>query len=186
MVFEIEKRSLFSSKESFEKCEERVSKLGKFRKTYIYKSYLFREPYHLRVRLVKGTDYATITTKSGDYQSAAREEHNEDIPLSVLQSYLDKLVLKGFTKCARITTVSNSYELDWLRVDFNAMNYLGFIVEVEALTEDHNEIPMLEQKVVENMKKLGLTQLSAQDYQSMMDRMFLDALKPVSEQEFSI
>lgn len=186
MTFEIEKRSLFTSKEEFDRCKENVAKQGKHLDTFVYKSFLFRKPEYLRIRIVKGEPEATITKKIGTYQDPARKEINKQINLSELKSFLEEIKSKGFEECVCVETESNAYEVDGSRIEFTIMTYLGMIVEVEALTENETEIPLLRNKIDEIMKKFKLKELDADAYQKMMDLMYEKGLKPISEQEFSI
>jgi len=52
MVYEIEKRALLSKKD-FEACKKYVAERGKYTDTFIFKTFLFREPEYLRIRITK-------------------------------------------------------------------------------------------------------------------------------------
>lgn len=186
MTYEIEKRSLFTSQAKFNKCHKYVKNHAKFVGKHVFKSFLFRSPEHLRIRIGKGHKKAVITRKFGTYHDVSRKEHNQTIKLSELKRYLEKIKSEGFKKCVCFKTFSNAYELDGLRVDFNKITYLGMVVEVEALTKNKREIPVLKQKVSRTMKKLNLHELSPTKYQRMMNDAYARGLKPISKHTFPI
>jgi len=188
MVYEIEKRAKFEYKEEFEKIKKRVEEMGGVQtEKYFYKSFLFRKPEYLRIRVVRGKDFAEITFKTGTPKDTVRQEINQRVNLGPdLDNEIEKLKSKGYTECACIITENVDYELDGLTISFNTMNELGSIIEVEALTADESEIEHLENKVKELMEKLNLKELPPSEYQTMMDSMYSNLLKPVDEQEFPI
>lgn len=186
MVYEIEKRALFKKKADFDKCQKYVKTHGRLVSKYIFKSFLFKEPVYLRIRIVKGKSYAEITKKYGTYKDAARKEENSKVKLSKIKKYLKEIKKEGFGRCVCFKTISNAYELEGLRVDFNNITYLGRIVEVEALTENKKEISHLNNKVSALMKKLNLHELKPEIYQKMMKNAHVKGTKPISKQNFSI
>lgn len=186
MTYEIEKRSLFTSKARFDRCQRHVKNHAKFVGKHVFKSFLFRNPEYIRIRIIKGHKNVIITRKSGTYHDAARKEHNQTIKLSKLRGYLQKIKSQGFEECVCFKTISYAYKLDDLRVDFNTITYLGKIVEVEALTKNKRLVPVLKQKVSATMKKLNLHELSPTKYQKMMNNAFTAGLKPISKHKFSI
>jgi predicted adenylyl cyclase CyaB len=186
MTYEIEERSLFDSKSEFDKCHKSVKNHAKFIDKYVFKSFLFRSPEHLRIRLIKGKKEAVITRKSGTYHDIARKEQNQEIKLLELKNYLREIKSQGFKECVCFKTLSYAYELEGLRIDFNEITYLGNIVEIEALTEYEKDIPILKQKVSDMMTKLGLHKLEPSIYQKMIDNAYAKGLKSISKQNFSI
>ncbi len=178
MVYEIEKRALLSKVE-FKSCREKVAKLGKYVDRFSFKSFLFCEPEYLRIRIVKGKLEAEVTKKIGNYNDTAREELNEFVKLSKLRKYISQIKKQRFTECVSIQTESEVYQFNGVSVQFNDIEFLGRIIEVEALTEDEKEIPRLKKEVTETMKLLGLKELNAKTYQKMMNEMYVKRMKPV-------
>lgn len=186
MVFEIEKRVLLTSKLEFDKIKNNVAKKGEYNGSYIFKSFLFRKPEYLRIRIIKDQSFAIITKKSGTYQDLARTEIEEKIELKELNTFLSKISKKGFNECAAVKTISHSYSINGLRVDFNEIEFLGMIIEVEALTDNKTEIRSLNLRIEKVMKLLGLKELNPIVYQKMMDNLYSTLIKPVSEQKFEV
>ena len=184
MVYEIEKRSLFSSKKEFEKCEEKVATLGIKKERQAYRSYLFRKPTYLRIRIREGSTNAEITTKTGTYEDVARKETNKTVPLSKLSATIESLKQEGYEKCACVTAESHNYKVSGLLVSFNDMKELGMIVEIEALTERKEEVEELNKKITMLTKQLDLKELNAKTYQEMMNKMYEKELKNLDEQSW--
>jgi len=186
MTYEIEKRALFKKKADFDKCHKYVKTHGKLVGKYVFKSFLFKEPEYLRIRITKGKRFAEITKKYGTYKYAARKEENSKVELSKIKKYLNEIRKECFERCVCFKTISQAYELEGLRVDFNNITYLGMIVEVEALTENKKKIPALKRKVSALMKKLKLHELKPEYYQKMMNNAQVKGTKPISRQNFPI
>ena len=142
MVYEIEKRSLFESSNDFKQCESEVAKIGKATNKYIFKSFLFKSPEYLRIRIVLEKDTAEITKKIGTYEDAAREEINEHISLQKLPNFIKGLIKEGYDKCTCVKTESNNYEIGELTISFNTIESLGMIIEIEALTNEKSQNPI--------------------------------------------
>ena len=186
MTYEIEKRSLFKSKSDFIKCREKIAKQSKYLKKYVFKTFLFREPKYLRIRITKGNPKIMITRKIGNHKDTIREEINTLIKPSELKPLLEKLNQEGFKKCVSVKTVSYAYKFDDLRIDFNSITSLGNIVEIEALTRNKKEIPIMEAKIIETMKKFDLKELNPKKYQKMINEIYDEEIKPVIKQKFYI
>ncbi|MGV8151432.1 MAG: CYTH domain-containing protein [Candidatus Woesearchaeota archaeon] len=150
------------------------------------KSYLFRKPTFLRIRLIAGKNTAEITEKGGDYAQVGRLENEEELSLDKLPEYLNTLKKQGYTECSLIHTTRQSYQMNGLKVELNDIDYLGLIVEIEALTEDEDKIPLLNSQIKKTMQELKLKELDASKYQSMMNSMYLQTLKNIKDQTFSI
>jgi len=183
-MLEIEKRSLLKNEEEFNKVKGYLDKNGKFLGKKILKSFLFLKPAHLRIRLVKGSEEVIITKKIGDFIDSARQENEKEIPLSHLPSFLEKIQKEGFGECSEFNTERYIYELDGLRVELNKIDLLGLIAEVEALTEDKNQIPEYEDKIRKIMKKLSIKELKPQKYKELINKEWKKASKKISEQSF--
>lgn len=178
MVYEIEKRALLSKTE-FEKCKKYIAEHGKYTNSFIFKTFLFRKPEYLRIRITEGKPEAEITKKTGSCKNTTREELNSQIKLSELERYVSQIKEQGFRDCVSIKTKSIVYQFNNVSVQFNEIDFLGRIVEIEALTEDEKEIPALEKKVTETMKLLKLQELESKVYQKMMNEMYEKLMKPV-------
>ena len=186
MVYEVEKRVLFDSKEMFDRCEEAVQKRGQRAEGNIYKSFLFSKPSYLRIRIVRGKDSAEVTIKKGTYEDVAREEKTEFVKLVALKDYVAKLLKQGYESCACVKTENQDYIVDGLKVSFNVIEELGRIVEIEGLTEDEGEVGNINEQIVFLMGELGLEELGVGDYQKMMDKMYKKTTKPIFEQELVV
>lgn len=184
-MFEIEKRSLFTSKKEFENFEKLIIDQAKFIAKYVYKSFLFNDPEYIRIRIVLGKDKIEITKKEGDYDTPTRKETNEYIDLERLPEFIKKIELQGFKKCICVETESHTYKIDNISVALNTISDLGMIVEVEVLTDIEPEVPYLENKVSELMDKLGLKELDTKIYQKMMNNLY-SKTSDISKQKFSL
>lgn len=184
-MFEIEKRSFFTSKKEFENFEKLIIDQAKFVAKYVYKSFLFNDPEYIRIRIVLGKNKVEITKKEGDYNTPTRKEINEYIDLEKLPAFIKKIKSRGFKKCVCVKTESHTYKIDNITVALNTISDLGMIVEVEALTDKESEIQYLENKVSELMGKLGLKELDPKIYQKMMDNLYSKA-SDISKQKFSL
>ena len=185
MQYEVEKRSKLSSQEEYDRVKCYLDGNCEFLGKKEMKSYLFQEPTFLRIRLVAGSDSVIITEKTGEYTDAARPEKEYEISLENLLDFVDEKSNQGYRRCSLVHTTRYSYRLHGLKVELNTVDYLGLIVEVEALTESESEILNLENKVREVMKELQLLELDPIVYQGMMSAMYAETLKPVLEHEFT-
>jgi len=77
-----------------------------------------------------------------------------------------------------------SYKLKGLKVELNKIDYLGLIVEIEALTNNKSKISSLEKNIRKTMKELQLKELDPNEYQRMMDVMYSKTLKPLPKHTF--
>ncbi|MFW5853402.1 MAG: CYTH domain-containing protein [Patescibacteria group bacterium] len=186
MQYEVEKRSKLSNQEEFDRVKSYLDDNAKFLGRKEMKSYLFQEPTFLRIRLISGNDSALITEKTGDYSEAGRPEKEHKISIEEIPAFVDEKNHQGYQRCSLVHTTRYSYKLNGLKVELNDIDYLGFIVEVEALTEDESEIPFLETQIRKTMKELQLQELDSKTYQSMMSSMYAETLKSVSEHTFII
>ena len=138
-MFEIEKRSLFTSKKEFENFEKLIIDQAKFIAKYVYKSFLFNDPEYIRIRIILGKDKVEITKKEGNYNTPTRKEINEYINLEKLPEFIKKIESQGFKKCVCVKTESHTYKIDNIIVALNTISDLGMIVEVETLTDKESE-----------------------------------------------
>jgi len=183
-MYEVEKRSLFSNEEEFYKLKDYLNKHGKYLGKWEFNSFLFLNPEHLRIRLVKGSDKVIITKKVGEFSDPAREEDEREIPLKELLKYVENISDEGYNECTEFNTKRESYEYEGLRIDFNKIDILGLVVEVEALTEDENQISELEAKIRDVMAELGVKELDPNEYKRLISEVYVKNLKKVSEQDF--
>src|SRR3989344_9105517 len=151
MVYEVERRAKVSEQE-FMRCRRFLEKHGGFLGKMHMKSFLFREPHYLRIRMIKGEPNIIVTHKSGNYSSLARKETEKEFAKSELPHFLKQINKEGFVKCAVITTERHSYKLNGLKVELNIIEYFGRIVEVEALTEDEKKVSLLTKKILKTLK----------------------------------
>jgi adenylate cyclase class IV len=184
MQYEVEKRSKLSDKSEFERVKTYLENHAEFLGIKEMKSYLFPEPTFLRIRLIKGKNSALITEKIGEYTDPARQEKEQDIPLYNLPAFVKEKSREGYQRCSLVHATRYSYRLNKLNVELNEIDYLGLIVEVEALTKDKSKIPSLESRIRKTMKELQLKELAPKIYIKMMDSMYSKTLKPVSEHTF--
>lgn len=186
MKYEVEKRSKLANQDDFEKLKLYLDKNANFLGKKEMKSYLFQEPTFLRIRLVSGQENALITEKTGEYTDAGRPEHEFDIPLTELTAFVSQKETEGYKSCSLVHTTRYTYKLNNLKVELNDIDYLGLIVEVEALTEDELEIPNIEKEILATMEELNLKELDPTEYQNMMTSMYSQTLKNVGEHSFII
>lgn len=186
MQFEVEKRSKLPNQQEFDRVKSYLDEHAEFLGKKEMKSYLFQAPTFLRIRLISGSDSALITEKAGDYSEAGRPEKEHSIPLEEISKFVFKKKSQGYQRCSLVHTTRYSYRLKGLKVELNEIDYLGQIVEIEALTEDKSKIPYLESKIRKMMTELKLKELDPKQYQEMMTAMYSQTLKPVSEHAFLI
>ena len=185
-MFEIEKRTLFNSRERFEKFKLKINKLWNFINKDVYKTFLFNTPEFIRIRLTLNKNTVEITKKIWTYNDAARKEINKYIKINQIDEYIKKLESQWFNKCLSIKTEREIYKYNGLTITINDIEFLGMIVEIEGLTEDKTEILDIEKKVIKTMQELNITELDPNIYQKMMNKMYIKLIKPISEQEFKI
>ena len=179
MPYEVEKRSYIKNKSDYKKCKSYLDKNAKPLKKVNLLTYLFREPNYLRVRIEKGCKKAIITHKSGNYSDPARKEINLPIDYKQLPQFFKLIKTIGFEHCVIFKALRYVYKFKGLHVDLTDYNYLGTILEVEALTNNKKEIPQLKKKVSQALKLIGLKELGAKEYQKMLDRVYRKYLKDI-------
>ncbi|MFH1501163.1 MAG: CYTH domain-containing protein [archaeon] len=185
-MFEVEKRSLLKNEQEFQKLKKYLDSNAEFLVVKEMVSFLFREPNYLRIRLIRGNDKAVITIKEGEYTDAARKEVEEEVNINKLDKYIQRITKEGYSSCSEVRTQRYSYRLDGLNVELNRIDYLGLIIEIEALTDDESKVLDLEKKIWRLMKKLKLAELSGETYQQMLNSMYSKTLKRISEHSFRI
>ncbi|HLC33221.1 MAG TPA: CYTH domain-containing protein [Candidatus Nanoarchaeia archaeon] len=181
--YEVELRSRLESTK-FQELKSWLDEQADFLGESRMKSYLFREPTFLRIRLIKGKKAAIITEKTGSYAQVGRREEEFEIPRKNLPDFVKEKEKQGYTRCSLAQTVRFSYRLNGLKVELNKNN-LGLIVEIEALTQDEKEVPLLKEKISSCMKKLNLKELTPAEYQKLMDDLYAKTLKPVARYRFA-
>jgi len=186
MPYEVEKRSKLSDQMEFDRVKNYLEGQAEFLGRKEMKSFLFRTPTFLRIRLVRGDDKVLITEKTGEYTEAGRLETEYKIPLETLPEFVNKKAKEGYQSCSLVHTTRNSYLLNGLKVELNTIDHLGLIIEIEALTENETEVPSLESEIGKTMVELQLKELDPKKYQEMMTAMYSETLKPVSEHDFRI
>jgi len=184
-MFEIEKRALFENKNEFDDFIKKVTEQAEFVDKYVYKSFLFKKPEFIRIRITKDSEKVEITRKEGDYNSPTRKEINEYINIIDLPKYVEDIEERGFSECVCVKTESMTYKADGLTIALNTISNMGRIVEVEALTDNEEDVPKLEQQVSNMMDKLNLKELDPKIYQGMMDKLY-SQVSDISKQDFSI
>ncbi len=185
MRYEVEKRSRLS-KPDFDRIKNYLEKNAVFLGKKEMKSYLFQRPTFLRIRLITGNNNALITEKTGEYSEAGRPEKEYEIPLQKLPAFVKTKKEEGYKQCSLVHTTRYSYRLNGLKVELNEIDYLGLIIEVEAMTENKDEIPLLEKKIRHTMKELQLEELAPDEYQKMMTAIYSETLKPIEMHSFKI
>ena len=187
MVYEVEKRAWIASLAEFARCNTYLQECAEFQGERVFKTFLFREPSYLRIRIVQNDPLVTITHKKGSYEDPAREETERKIYLSDLPSFLRNLKKGGFIQCASLASERLVYRLqDGLVAELNRYKQctLGMIAEVEALTDDQSEIPALRKRALDVLEELHLQELDPQEYQRIIDDVYARLLMPVSQHLF--
>lgn len=145
------------------------------------KTFLFRNSdTYARIRIIKGSDYGVLTEKIGDYTDKAREEINREFSFDEVDNIIKELEDKRLIDCSYI--ISTRYDFlgpDDQKISLSKHGHLGNLLEVEALTKDQSKIEQLHVAVSRTLVNLGQCELSATDYQSMMDQMFTKTLRSV-------
>ena len=186
MQYEVEKRSKLSNQEEYDRVKFYLDNNAEFISKQEMKSYLFDEPTRLRIRLISGKNVALITEKDGEYTDAGRLEKEHKISLNEIPTFIDIKKNQGYQRCSLVRTTRYSYRLNGLNVELNDIDYLGLIVEVEALTKTESEIPSLEVKIRKTMEELKLQELNPKTYQQMVTSMYNKTMKHISEHTFAI
>ncbi|MFA6461986.1 MAG: CYTH domain-containing protein [Candidatus Woesearchaeota archaeon] len=186
MAYEIEKRSLIASKSDFNKLKTHLQSNFKYLGTKHMKTFLFRTPSYLRIRLIKNEPEIVITHKSGDYYDPAREEIELELNKNQLSSFISLINHLGFKQCSCIRSERRSYRYNGLKIELNQIEHLGMIVEIEAITTKKKEISKLNRKVKNTMDSLNLKELKPAQYQRMLDKMYLKTLRSTSKQVFKV
>ena len=169
MAYEIEKRSKLTKKK-YAALQTYLDIHAKFVSEKRLDSYLFRKPSYLRIRLVSDDPLVYITEKTGTYHDVARFEKDFTFPRTKLPRFITTYYTKGYTRCVPVITYRRTYKLDGLKVELNRINYLGLILEVEAVTKKKSAIATLEKKVNAMLLQLDVKELPADVYQRMLDR----------------
>ncbi len=185
MIYEVEKRAKLVPEE-FERCNDFLTKKSTYLGIKDMRTFLFLNPTYLRVRLVKGNDNVDITHKQGTYEDSARVEIPLEIPYKQLEPFLKLMQVMGFRECATWNTQRTHYKYNGLKVEMSKTDNLGLILEAEGLTTKKEEVSNIEEKVRETLKMLDLTELSAKEYQKMMDQLYKKTLKPIPQHSFTI
>lgn len=185
MVYEIEKRAIIN-KNDFNNIKNDLEKrYGNYEYDEM-KSFLFNKPKFFRIRLVKGKENAVLTYKTGDYSSDSRKELNIDIKKDQLKIFVEMFEEFGFKNCSLVHTKRYTFKKDELKIELNDIDYLGFILEVEALSEKEIRIDELKKQIETIFSEMNLEILDSDKYQLMMDSMYEKSLKPISEHLFEI
>lgn len=186
MNYEVEKRSKLEGKSEFDRIKKYLENHAEFLGKKEMKSYLYQKPTFLRIRLISGKKEAIITEKTGDYNQAGRPEEEHNIPISKVNEFVKQKEKEGYSDCSLVHTTRRSYRLNGLNIELNEIDYLGLIVEVEALTKNKSDVPFLETKIREAMKELKIKELNPNEYQRMINYMYVQTLKHVTEHNFLI
>ncbi|MBU1951793.1 CYTH domain-containing protein [Patescibacteria group bacterium] len=186
MKYEVEKRSKIEDSSQVELVKAYLSEHGEFQGTKKMRSFLFQDPTFLRIRLIEGEDSALVTMKKGKFTDPAMEEEEYRIPLTELDAFIEQKKVEGYESCSEVNIFRETYILNGLKVEISDIDYLGMIIEIEALTDDKEEIENLEKRIRETMQELNLPELDPTEYKEMMDVMQEETNRPVGEQDFSI
>ncbi|MBU0612405.1 CYTH domain-containing protein [Patescibacteria group bacterium] len=184
--YEVEKRSKIEDSSQVELVKAYLSEHGEFQGTKKMRSFLFQDPTFLRIRLIEGEDSALVTMKKGKFTDPAMEEEEYRIPLTELDAFIEQKKVEGYESCSEVNIFRETYILNGLKVEISDIDYLGMIIEIEALTDDKEEIENLEKRIRETMQELNLPELDPTEYKEMMDVMQEETNRPVGEQDFSI
>lgn len=186
MAYEIEKRSLIASKLDFNNLKTFLHQNFKYLGTKQMRTFLFRTPSYLRIRLVKNESMIIVTHKSGDYYDPARQEIELELNKNQLSSFISLMNHLGFKQCSCIRSERRSYSYKGLKIELNQIEHLGMMVEIEAITTKKQDIQKLNQKVKTTMNSLNLKELKPAQYQKMLNKMYTKTLKETSKQVFKI
>jgi predicted adenylyl cyclase CyaB len=181
MPYEIEKRALLTK----EKYDQLLQKFSHKREPEhkLMHTYLFREPKYVRVRAIEGQRDVIITKKTGTENKYARIEEEKRISVLEAKDYLSFLKTKGFKECAYVKTDRYSFNFDGINYEINDITHLGLILEVESITDDQTQVEQLSEKISEIIADLDLEELSLEDYQKMLDKMYAQAMIPIDNIE---
>lgn len=184
VVYEVELRSKISE-QRFNSLKGWLDKHADFLGEMKMKSYLFPKPSFLRIRFMEGKNTALVTEKTSSYSEAGRIEKEFEIPNAEVAKFVKEKTKQGYSECSLAKTIRFSYKFNGLKVELNKNN-LGLIVEIEAITKNKKEIPVLQNKIRTIMKKVKLKELSPSKYQEMMNELYAKTLKPITKYKFAI
>jgi adenylate cyclase class IV len=179
--YEVEVRT-FIPESDFDNMLQRLTALFGNPTVTELKTFLFRSPNgYGRIRIKKGEPKVTLTMKLGDYTDKARVEINRDVSFTEVDATLEELKSKGLIECSYLQ--STSYEFSGTaaqKLFLSRHSNLGDFLEVESITKEKSKIDELHREVKATLASLELQELPANEYQSMMDQMYSETLKPAS------
>jgi len=184
MSLEIEKRANINEKE-FDKLKKYLETNAEKIKEREMKTFLFKDPSYLRLRLIKNKDKAIITHKEGTYFDTFREETDIAIDKNDSEKFVKILKSLGFKECLCLESYRISFRFNEMLIDMSKISDLGLFVEVEAITEHEEEVKELNEKVKLTLKKLNLKEQSPEEYQNMLNEAYKHS-KPIEKHKFSI
>jgi predicted adenylyl cyclase CyaB len=184
MVFEIERRSKLNSEEEFDKVKSLLEEKTEFVGKKEMKSFLFRQPHYMRIRIIKGEDNVIITHKSDTLPNNARREIEFTLNYKELSKFFELMKIFGFKECACFNTLRFSYSFNGLNVDLNRIDHLGLMVEIEGITENEEEVAELDNNILSALKDLGLKELPLADYSELLKKAHSKSMKSVYEISF--
>src|SRR3989338_6254481 len=147
------------------------------------KTFLFRSQNgYGRIRILKDSERVILTDKIGGYRDKAREEINRDFDFDEIDDVIAELADKGLIECSYLRSTGYAFSGPGKQKLFLTRHeHLGNFLEVETLTNEQSEIDEAHCAVVKTLANLSLKELSASEYQNMMDEMYAKTLRPVSE-----
>lgn len=174
MSYEVEKRSLLSRISEFNRCRQFLLDNGIFTKEENFKSFLFRNPTYLRLRIKQNNDFSIVTHKSDTDFSGVRNEI--ELPLNIDQTlkFADILNNIGYKKCALVSTRRLIFEYQGINIELNDIENLGLILEAEAMTDSETEIISIQNKIDEIFKDLKIEELDLGIYKQMKEKLFIE------------
>ena len=180
--FEVEVRACVHEADFKKTLDELTSLFGQ-PKIVEMKTFLFKnKDNYRRIRIFKNDAQAVLAEKIGTYADKARREISKNFDFNHLDDILSDLNKLGLNSCSFHRSIRYTFfTTDSQQIDLSKHEHLGNFLEIEILVAAASEIDGAFKKVNETISDFGLKAVTAEEYQLLMDQMYLQQLKPVSE-----
>lgn len=174
MSYEVEKRSLLKNISEFNRCRQFLLDNGIFIKEENFKSFLFKQPSYLRLRVKQNDDFSIVAYKENTEYEGVRKEIELKLDFDQTQKFSEIINNIGYKKCALISTRRLIFEYQGVNLELNDVENLGLILEAEVVTDSETEIISIQNKIDEIFKQLKVEELNLDIYLKMKEKLYIE------------
>ena len=174
MPYEVEKRALLKNISEFNRCRQFLLDSGIFIKEENFKSFLFKDPYYLRLRVKQNDNFSVVAHKANTNYEGVRQEIELKLDSDQTLKFADIINNIGYKKCALISTRRLIFEYQNVSLELNDVENLGLILEAEVITDQETEIISIQNKIDEIFNQLKVEELNLDIYKQMKEKLYTE------------